>query len=204
MSAAFGGDVPKRGGKALAERQQSDRESGMGDEARPPAATGQTVGTTDSFCAVVDHGAWRSNRNRRDRPVTQPSSCYDQKLIGGLAHERPEIVEQCASVLGARRTRLAVVALLDALARWRNADDVAIAIIYALGKMNDPRAVDPLVRVLAGGQLRQRLAATEALARLATPVARAALRRAARDDPNATVRQAAEHAATSMGEKGSR
>lgn len=134
--------------------------------------------------------------------MTQPSTRYDQKLIAGLAHERPEIVEQCASVLGARRTRLAVVALLGALERWRNADDVAIAIIHALAEIGDARAAEPLIRVLADGHLRQRLAAVGALACFATPAARAALRRAAREDPNATVRLAAEHAASKQAGEG--
>jgi HEAT repeat protein len=116
---------------------------------------------------------------------------YDEKLVAGLRHERPDVAAMSAEVLGARRVEAAVGSLIEALDRWRDADDVVMAAIHALAEIGDGQAVVPLIEILGSRSLRQRVAAAEALSRFDQPIARVALRRAQRDDPNAVVRAAA-------------
>jgi HEAT repeat protein len=116
---------------------------------------------------------------------------YDEKLIAALRHERPDVAAMSAEVLGVRHAAAAVDELIDALALWSDADEVAVSVIEALAELGDPRALDALVAALRDRSLRQRVAAARALGRFDQPTARAALRRAAREDPNAAVRTAA-------------
>jgi len=134
---------------------------------------------------------------RREPPaecVEEKALTYDDKLIAALEIERPDVAAISAEVLGARRVSRAGPALIAALDRWWDADEVAVAIIHALAVIDGDEVIAPLVAVLTGRSLRQRIAAAEALGRFAHPVARTALQRAAREDPNAAVRTAATRA----------
>jgi HEAT repeat protein len=121
-------------------------------------------------------------------PNQHEGSSYDMALIEGLQHPRPDIAEMCAWVLGQRRTRLAVPALIEVLHRRPNEIDVLVAAINALGSIGDTRALPALVEAAREGAVPVRCAALRALAAIdpvrATPILRDARER----DPSPGVR----------------
>lgn len=86
---------------------------------------------------------------------------YDTALIEGLRHPRPDIAETCAWVLGQRRTRRAVPALIAVLHERPNEIDVQAAAVIALGRIGDPGAFPALVEAAQSGPVRVRRAALE-------------------------------------------
>jgi len=121
-------------------------------------------------------------------PNQHEGSSYDMALIEGLQHPRPDIAEMCAWVLGQRRTRLAVPALIEVLHRRPNEIDVLVAAVNALGSIGDTRALPALVEAAREGAVPVRRAALRALATIdpvgATPILRDARVR----DPSPGVR----------------
>ncbi|WP_448575600.1 HEAT repeat domain-containing protein [Thermomicrobium sp.] len=121
-------------------------------------------------------------------PNQPEDSSYDMALIEGLQHPRPDIAEMCAWVLGQRRTRLAVPALIEVLRRRLHEIDVLVAAINALGSIGDTRALPALVEVAHQGAVPVRRAALRALAAI-DPVRAAPILRDARErDPSRSVR----------------
>ncbi|MFN3336455.1 MAG: HEAT repeat domain-containing protein [Thermomicrobium sp.] len=123
--------------------------------------------------------------------VQQPDEAYDMALIEGLRHPRPDIAETCAWVLGHRRTRSAVPALIAVLHERPNEIDVHVAAVLALGRIGDPAAFPALVEAAQSGAVRVRRAAVRALAELDLDRARPVLRAVAEADPSAGVREEA-------------
>ncbi|MDW8060190.1 MAG: HEAT repeat domain-containing protein [Thermomicrobium sp.] len=121
----------------------------------------------------------------------QDSERYDMALIEGLAHPRPDIAEFCAWILGERRVRAAVPALIAALER-RTADiAVQAAIARALGRIGDPAAFPALLAAAERGAVTVRRAALEALDAIDHARARPFLERACLSDPSPSVRAGA-------------
>lgn len=119
------------------------------------------------------------------------ASCYEARLIAGLAHPIPDIAATCAWVLGERRARAAVAPLCALLRQRTDLDDVRIAAIRALAQIGDPAALPTLIAVARTGDVRVRLAAVEALRQVDPLAARAVLDELAHTDPSAAVRHAA-------------
>uniref|UniRef100_A0A7C5VXE6 HEAT repeat domain-containing protein n=1 Tax=Thermomicrobium roseum TaxID=500 RepID=A0A7C5VXE6_THERO len=116
---------------------------------------------------------------------------YDTALIEGLRHPRPDIAETCAWVLGQRRTRCAVPALIAVLHERPNEIDVQAAAVIALGRIGDPGAFPALVEAAQSGPVRVRRAALRALTNLDPARARPILQTIAESDPSSGVREEA-------------
>ncbi|MCS7050228.1 MAG: HEAT repeat domain-containing protein [Thermomicrobium sp.] len=117
---------------------------------------------------------------------------YDSALLEGLRHPRPDIAEICAWVLGQRRTRRAVAALIAVLRERRDELDVQAAAIRALGRIGDPSAFPALVDAARSGAVPVRRAALRALVDIDAERARPMLRAIAASDPSPGVRAAAQ------------
>lgn len=116
---------------------------------------------------------------------------YLRKLIEALQHPEPETRRFAAWLLGEKKAVAAVEPLKDAAEAFHRRDPLFLAsVARALGKIGSPSAVPFLARLLRCGYLEVRLAAVEALGRLATEAAMSELK-AALYDPNASVREAA-------------
>ncbi len=113
---------------------------------------------------------------------------FDRALIVGLEHPRPDVAEVCATVLGRRRTRAAVPALIAVL-RQRPLDHaVQAAAAAALGRIGDPVAWDALVEAACSGAVVVRRAALCALVRIDPARARPLLAERARAETASGVR----------------
>lgn len=99
-------------------------------------------------------------------------------IESALGEQRPEIVTGAARALGMLKSRRSVRALLDALRRWtaeppRSGADPALAIVGALARIRDSKAIKPLAAIMKGadqGQFRRR-AAYVALGAIGSPPA---------------------------------
>lgn len=98
--------------------------------------------------------------------MTEPVDPFDQALIEGLRHPRPDVAEICATVLGRRGTRAAVPALIAALREREHDHTVQAAAATALGRIGDPAAWDALVEAARSGAVVVRRAALCALVRI--------------------------------------
>lgn len=125
------------------------------------------------------------------RIMRQEGEAYDMALIEGLRHPRPDIAETCAWVLGQRRTRHAVPALIAVLQERPKEVDVQVAVVLALGRIGDPAAFLALVEAAQSGAVRVRRAALRALAELDFDRARPVLQQIAETDPSSGVREEA-------------
>jgi HEAT repeat protein len=124
-------------------------------------------------------------------PGQEDGARYDKLLVAGLAHERPDIAEMCAWVLGQRRATHAVQPLSELLRRRPRDVAVCVAAAGALAEIRDPAAVPALHWVFEHGYASVRAAAVRALARIDSQAARAVLERVAEEDPAAGVRDVA-------------
>jgi HEAT repeat protein len=116
---------------------------------------------------------------------------FVDKLIGALNHPVPAKAAFAARLLGERRERRALAPLLRVLAS--NAEpELQEAVVYALGEIGDAQAALPVINILNNSHawLRARLAAADALAKIGTPEAIAALKKAQRADSDAVARAA--------------
>ncbi|MCS7256695.1 MAG: HEAT repeat domain-containing protein [Thermomicrobium sp.] len=121
----------------------------------------------------------------------RPGDRYERALMEGLRHPRPDIAQTCAWILGQRRVRAAVPALLAAL-EARSCDiDVQAAIVTALGQIGDPRAFPALARVARQGTVPVRRVALAALWAIGQERARPVLEDVLATDSSAGVRSEA-------------
>jgi HEAT repeat protein len=95
---------------------------------------------------------------------------YDEKLIRALEHPEPTVPLRAATILGERGCVGAVEPLM-ALARSSRDPYLQEAAAEALGRLGDPRARATLERLVRDAPLRVRLAARQALTRLARETA---------------------------------
>jgi HEAT repeat protein len=121
------------------------------------------------------------------------SAARRTKIIGLLAARLPKLSWM------EKRDALRALGALEAKGAWRLVADhlaaengfVAEAAAKALGEMGDERGVEPLCKALEHGIEPVRFAAARSLGKLSTPKARAALRKAAKDDTSPRVRSRA-------------
>ncbi|MCX2728117.1 HEAT repeat domain-containing protein [Thermomicrobium sp. 4228-Ro] len=121
-------------------------------------------------------------------PGEQRVERYDMTAIEGLRHPRPDIAETCAWILGQRRVRAAVPALLAALEARPRDIDVQAAIVTALGRIGDPAAFPALVAVVHSGAVPVRRVALAALWAIDPERARPVLETVLATDPAAGIR----------------
>lgn len=97
------------------------------------------------------------------------------KLVAALDHPEPQTAVRVATILGERRERDALPALVRKLERT---DDMVLAeaLCRALGRIGDGRAVPALAHAMVQGEVLVHLAAVRALAAIGTADAVAALR----------------------------
>lgn len=122
---------------------------------------------------------------------TEQLDRFEVALIAGLEHPRPDIAEQCARILGQRRSRPAVPALLRVLTTRLRDIDVLVAAVTALGEIGDPAAVPALMEAVRHVPVAVRRAAVRALIQIDAESTRAFLTSIARDDGSGTVREEA-------------
>jgi len=112
-------------------------------------------------------------------------------LITGLEHPRPDIAETCAWILGERRARAAVPALVAVLTRRPHDIAVQVAAVTALGRIGDPSAFPALVEAAQRAAVPVRRAALRALLALDPARARPVLAAASVSDPSPGIRSEA-------------
>lgn len=137
---------------------------------------------------------------RRCHAPLVSEGAYPAKLVAALDHPEPQTAVRAATILGERRERDALPALVRTLERT---DDMVLAeaVCRALGCIGDDSAVPALSRALVSGALPVRLAAVRALTAIGTVDALAALRVGQRD-PSRGVREAVKAALDELGARG--